>query len=107
MLIPEQTDNRYLYIESFTITANQLLASLEKVTGKKWQVTHVNAEERKREGMEKMAKGDFSSAMLLIQYILYVEGHGGNYMEYQEGANELLSLPKEDLDEVLAGIIKG
>lgn len=106
MLIPEKTANRYLYINSFTTTANQLLASLEKVTRKKWEVTHVNAEDRKKEGMERMSKGDFSAAMMLIQYVLYVEGYGGNYMEYQESANDLLSLPKQNLDDVLAGILK-
>jgi hypothetical protein len=107
MLIPEKTANKYLYIDSFTVTANKVLASFEKVIGKKWEVTHINAEEQKKTGMEKMSKGDFSGAMLLIQYILYVDGHGANYKEYRESANELLSLPKENLDEVLAGIVKG
>jgi len=107
MLIPEKTANKYLFIDSFTISQNQVLASLEKATGKKWEVTHVDAEEQKKIGSEKMSKGDFSGAMLLIRYINCVDGHGGNYMTYKEGANELLSLPKQNLDDVLAEILKG
>jgi hypothetical protein len=107
MLIPEKTANKYLYISSFTVTANQVLASFEKITGKKWEVTQINAEEQKKTGLEKMSKGDFSGAMLLIQYMMYVEGHGANYMEYCESANELLSLPEQNLDEVLEHIVMG
>jgi hypothetical protein len=57
--------------------------------------------------MEKMATGDFSGAMLLIRYINCVEGHGGNFAQYEKTANKLLSLPKENLDKVVAQIVKG
>lgn len=107
MLIPDQTANRYLYIDSFTVSQNQVLASLEKVAGKKWEVTHADAEEAKKTGLEKMSKGDFSGAMSLIRYINFVDGNGGNYIEYEKSANELLSLPKQTLDEVVEEIVKG
>lgn len=107
MLIPEKTANKYLYIDSFTVSQNQVIAALEKITKKKWDVTCVDAEEQKKAGMEKVANGDFSGAMSLIRYISCIPGHGGNYIEYKESANELLSLPKETLHEVLEGILKG
>lgn len=107
MLVPEKTANKYMFIDSFTVSQNQVVAALEKATGAKWEVTHVDAEEQKKLGMEKMAKGDFSGAMLLIRYINCVDGHGGNYALYEGTANELLSLPKQTLDEVVAGIVKG
>lgn len=107
MLIPEKTANKYMFIDSFTVSQNQVLASLEKATGKKWEVTHADAEEERKRGMEKMSKGDFSGAMSLIRYINCVEGHGGNFIQYEQSANELLSLPKRTLDEVVAEIVKG
>lgn len=107
MLIPEETANQYLYIDSFTVSQNQVLACFEKATGTKWEATHVDAEEEKRTGFEKMSKGDFSGAMSLIRYINCVDGHGGNYIEYRKSANGLLSLPKQTLDEVMAEILKG
>jgi hypothetical protein len=106
MLIPEKTANKYLYIDSFTVSQNQVLAALEKASGKKWEVTYVDAEEHKKAGLEKMAKGDFTGAMSLIRYINSIHGHGGNFIEYKESANELLSLPKQTLDEVVAEILK-
>jgi uncharacterized protein YjiS (DUF1127 family) len=107
MLIPEKTANRYLYIDSFTVSQNQVVASLERATGKKWETAYVDAEEQKKAGLEKMAKGDFSGAMSLIRYINCVNGHGGNYIEYEQSANELLSLPQQTLDDVVAEILQG
>ena len=107
LLVPEQTANRYLYVDSFTLSQNDVLKSLEKATGSTWDATHVDAEGQKAAGLAKMASGDFSGAMSLIRYINTVEGHGGNFVTYRESANELLSLPKLDLDEVIAGIVKG
>jgi hypothetical protein len=36
LFIPEKTANTYLYIDTFTVSQNQVLASLEKATGRKW-----------------------------------------------------------------------
>lgn len=105
LLIPEETANRYLFIDSFTVSQNEVLASFEKATGAKWAAEQVDAEEMKKAGLEKLSKGDFSGAMSLIRYINCVTGHGGNYAEYETTANNLLSLPKESLDEAVAKII--
>ena len=107
MLLPDKTANKYLFIDSFTVSQRQVLASFEKVTGRKWEVNQVNAEEQKKIGREKMSRGDFSGAMLLIRYINCVHGHGGNYAEYEETANALLSLPKETLDASVAELLEG
>jgi hypothetical protein len=82
------------------------LASLEKATKKKWETANVDAHEQKRIGLEKMARGDFSGAILLIRYINCVEGHGGNFAQYEKTANAELSLPKESLDDVVAKILQ-
>lgn len=107
MLVPEKTANKYLYVDSWTLSQNQILASFEKATGSKWEVVRVDADEQRKAGQAKMASGDFSGAMSLIRYINTVEGHGGNYATYSESSNELLFLPKPNLDEVIAGIVKG
>ena len=107
MLIPEKTANKYMFIDSFTVSQNQVLASLEKATGEKWEVNHVDAEEEKKSGLEKFSKGDFSGMMLLLKYIQFVGGHGTDYTLYEQSANELLSLPKQNLDEVVTGVLNG
>lgn len=105
MLIPEQTANKYIFIDSFTVSQREVVTAFEKATVKKWEVTNADVEVDKKEGREKMMRGDFSGAAQLIRYINLAGGHGGNFMEYEEGANELLSLPKESLYEVVARIL--
>ena len=53
-----------------------------------------------------MVNGDLSGAMLLIRYINCVEGYGGNFAQYEKTSNELLSLPVETVDGVVAGIFQ-
>ncbi|RAO71406.1 uncharacterized protein BHQ10_007418 [Talaromyces amestolkiae] len=106
LLEPEKTANRYIYTASFTVKQNDVLKVLEKITNKKFDVDYVDAEAQKVIGIEKVSKGDFSGAMLLIRYINSVNGNGGNYALYHPTDNELLSLPKEDIEEVLTRIVE-
>lgn len=105
LLLPDETANRYLYIDSFTVSQNQVLDAFQRATGREWEVEHVEAEEMKKTGMEKMSRGDLSGAMSLIRYINCVHGHGGNFAEYKSTANALLSLPEENLDETVSRIL--
>ena len=106
MLLPEKTANKDMYIDSFTASPKQILASLEKATGQKWDVEHLDAEKQKKTGLEKLSKGDMSGGPLMIQYMMTVAGHGGDYALYRETSNELLSLPKQTLDEAVAEVVK-
>ncbi|KAF7125928.1 hypothetical protein CNMCM5793_002287 [Aspergillus hiratsukae] len=106
MLHPETTSNKYLFIESFNVSQRDILASLEDVTGAKWDVTYHDGEEEKRLALEKLAKGNCSGIPVLMRYITCVKGYGGNYMGSEENANKLLSLPGESLCEVLARLTK-
>jgi hypothetical protein len=106
MLSPESVANRYLFIESFNVSQMDILASLEDLTGAKWDVTYHDAEEEKWLALEKLAKCNYSGIPALMRYITCVKGHGGNYMDNEESANKLLSLPAESLREVLSGLTR-
>ena len=105
LLLPNKTANRYLYIESLTVSQSEVVASLEKATGKQWERAQVDAEEMKRSGLEKMSKGDHSGAVSLIRYAVCVPGHGGNYAEDRGTANGVLGLPKAELDEEVRKLV--
>ena len=105
--MPKETANRYIPIHSFTTTQNEVLAALEKVSGKKWEVTHSTVAEAKKIGGEKMSKGDFGGFVDLIRAAIYDESKGSNFEKDQELANDLLGLPKEHLYETVEKIIKG
>jgi hypothetical protein len=45
----DETKNHMLYIQSFCVTQNEVLKSLERVTGQSWQVENVDSDEYIRE----------------------------------------------------------
>lgn len=52
-------------------------------------------------------KHDFSGVKPLILAVTYGEGRGSDFPSKETLSNELLGLPKEDLDEVVAKVVKG
>ena len=105
LLLPNETANKYLYIESLTVSQSEVVASLEKATGHPWEREQVDAEEMKRSGLEKMSKGDHSGVVSLIRYVNCVPGYGGNYAEDRGTANGVLGLPKATLDEEVRKLV--
>lgn len=100
------TANKYIYISSFTVSQNNILQSLEKITGKTWTVNKADTKKGEREGREKLAKGDFSGFRELLACLMHGEDTGGDFTGSPEGvANELLNLPNEDLDKTIEAII--
>jgi hypothetical protein len=103
---PAATANKYVYISSFTVSQNDILRSLEKITGKTWTVNQADTKEGEQKGREKLAKGDFSGIRELLARLMYGGDTGGDFTSSPEGvANELLNLPNEDLDETIEAII--
>jgi uncharacterized protein YbjT (DUF2867 family) len=111
----EDTKNRYIYVNSFTITQNQVLASLEELTGDQFAVTGKTKAELVKHGLEvvKRAGGkvdgsdkEYTAATLgLITAAIY--GHGGfnDYSKTKGLWNKRLGLPKEDLKATVARIV--
>ena len=60
---PEKTANRAIFIASFTTTNNEVLAALEKASGKKWEVIKVDSRQEIADGQEMRKKGDFLNSM--------------------------------------------
>lgn len=104
---PAETANKFLYISSFTVSPNEILASLEKATGEKWTVNEANTDEAAREGKEKMAKGDFSGVRSVLAKLMFGGDTGGNFENEPTLANKLLDLPHESLDETTQAVVEG
>lgn len=105
LLSPVKTTNKYLFIESFNTSQKGILTALGNLTGI-WDISYQNAEEEKRQALEKLSRGNYSGLPTLMRYITCVKGHGGDYMTYEESANGLLSLPKERLEDALGKMVK-
>ncbi|KAK5216064.1 hypothetical protein LTR72_010940 [Exophiala xenobiotica] len=104
---PVQTANMYLYISSFTVSQNEILASLEKATATKWTVNKGSTVDREREGKVKLANGDFSGVLLLLARLMYGGDAGTNFEEERTLANKLLGLPQESLDATVQSVVDG
>lgn len=66
----------YIYISEFLVSQNEMLAALEEVEGKKWDVIKADVEECVREGERRMEKGFFDGAMMLLERNVLFGGVG-------------------------------
>ncbi len=100
--------NKFIYINSFLISQNDMLASVQRATNTKpgdWTVTHVPVDEFIKEGHEKIAKGDRWGMANVLYGSTFKKGLADKY-HGRELANERLGLEKEDLNEVVKRVVK-
>ena len=97
-----QWKNKPFYLTSFRVSQRDMLDSLHRVTGttdKDWEITYEHSAQRYKDGIAEMQKGN----MLGFVKAMYTRGmypNGGGEFESTKGlANDLLGVPKEDLDE--------
>lgn len=100
---PEETKNRFVYMQSFRINQNQLLKAFEKQTGQTWNVKRYDSAEYVKERKAKADGGDKSA----VEDLVWVLGTLEADWEARDGyANDLLGLQQENLDDVVARIVK-
>lgn len=102
-----QTKNRYIYVNSFTLNQNQVLAALEKASGKKWEVTRSTVKDLATTGHETLRQGDtVKGAAEVITAALYGNGGLNDFGSRTAFYNEVLGLPKEDLDTIIKELLE-
>lgn len=95
--VTDETRNKILYVQSFLVTQNQVLAAFERATGQAWKVERFESSKFLE---EEKAKGNDHHATENIVWIL-----GTRYANWEgkEGfAHQFLGLSEENLDEVVA-----
>ncbi|PNP78931.1 hypothetical protein FNYG_07796 [Fusarium nygamai] len=94
--------NRAVYLNSFVVSQRDLFESVKRVTGTSdadWTVTHESSKKRYEEGMAQVKRGDMSGfSKLLYARAFFPEDPSDLSAKAQ---NELLGLPREDLDEAI------
>ncbi|KAL2194032.1 hypothetical protein P885DRAFT_63340 [Corynascus similis CBS 632.67] len=94
------TDDKGMLIESFHVSQRAMLDSLHRVLGTTdadWEIVHEPVEKRLKDGAEAMERGERRGfAKLLYGGVFNAANPISNFAGE---ANEVLSLPKEDLDE--------
>ncbi|KFY93550.1 hypothetical protein V500_03663 [Pseudogymnoascus sp. VKM F-4518 (FW-2643)] len=112
----EATTNRYIYVNSFTVTQNRIVGLLEELTGAKFDVEHKTTEElgkvaleklRAQTGFETSGDGEYPvGAVELITAAIYGYGGFNNFSNTRGLWNERLSLPEEELKTTLTRVVK-
>ncbi|KAK5126535.1 hypothetical protein LTR08_004663 [Meristemomyces frigidus] len=98
----EHFKDGHMYVNSFTVSQKDMLASVLRVTRTKesdWKVTKEATPDRFQAGIAAMQKGDrMGFAQMMYTRVFYTDG-SGDFEKTKGTVNELLGLPKEDIDE--------
>ncbi|KYK59052.1 hypothetical protein DCS_00179 [Drechmeria coniospora] len=91
-----------LYISSFLLSQRDMLDSVQRVTGTTdadWQIEHEESRARYRRGMDMFKQGELLGFGICLYTRTFFPDGGGNFEATRGLANDVLGLPKEDVDE--------
>ena len=98
----ENFRNKHVYVSSFVVNQKDMLESALRVTGTKeadWTITKEPSKQRYEDGLEAIKTGDhIGFAKMMYTRVFYPDG-SGNFDKTRGTVNELLGLPKENIDE--------
>lgn len=114
----EDTKNKYIFVNSFTLTQNKVLQVLENMTGDKFEIIHMKAEDLSKAALERYNAADklirndsgkytTDGALDVITTVIYGFGGINNFSRSRGLWNKRLGLPVEDLKETIARVLKG
>ncbi|RFU34244.1 hypothetical protein B7463_g2085, partial [Scytalidium lignicola] len=94
--------NKPAYIASFTVSQNDMFDSVLRVTGaesKDWKITKVPVKEYYQQGVEQFKAGDRVGFAKLLYGRAFFPESSANFGATKGLHNDILGLPKEDIDE--------
>ncbi|KAJ5181596.1 hypothetical protein N7449_011743 [Penicillium cf. viridicatum] len=101
--------NKDVLINSFRISQRDMLDSLHRVSGttdSDWEISHESVAKRLADGTEEFAKGAFTGIpKMLYASVFSPTNQESDFAGTMELANDVLKLPKEDLDEATQRVI--
>jgi hypothetical protein len=98
----EHFKNEIVYVNSFTVSQKEMFASARRATGTTeddWTITKEPAQERYSSGLKEIQEGKrIGFAKMMYTRVFFPDGCGD--FEHNKGTlNNLLGLPKEEIDE--------
>ena len=104
--IEMQTRDRFITIESFAASQNDILTAIEKNSGEKWSLEKTTTEVQYETAQNEWNNGEYEKAYIRwLMGSVYVEREGWPFPA-ESIENELLGLPKETLEQSLGVILK-
>lgn len=103
----EETKNQRVYINSFTITQNKVLATFEKLLGKKFEISHSTTPELVAAAKEHLAQGIWELAYPeAVTASMYLNSGFGYFSGRPDHWNKVLELPQQTLEEAAFDLLK-
>ena len=96
-------------MSSFTVSQKDILHSVLRVTQTgldDWKVTKEPAKERYTGGIEAIQKGDRMGFARMMYTRVFFPDDSGNFEKTKGTINDLLGLPKENIDEATKAAIQ-
>ena len=94
--------NRFIYVSSFNVSQRDILNSVMRVTDttlNDWKIEHEPSTSRYKAGVEALQKGDLLGFVKLMYTRVFYQDGSGEFEASKGLQNDVLGLPKEDLDE--------
>lgn len=95
---PDSTKNRMLYVQSFLVTQNAVIAAYEKATGCKWTIVQHESKAYLEEEKRKAAEGDLEAVENLVWLVGTVDA---DWTGKKDFAMKELGLSDENLERVV------
>lgn len=100
---PAETQNRFVFVQSFCPTPLEVFAAFERATGKVWKKQSVNSNGYLDRESEKLAAGDEHA----LHNIVFVLGQvDADWTKRDEFAMDLLELEEENLDVIVKQLVE-
>ncbi|KAL0257005.1 hypothetical protein SLS55_007815 [Diplodia seriata] len=102
----ESVRNCYLYAAGCVTTADEVVACLQKATGKEWSVGKVEVEECVKEAERCLQRGFPDAGIALMERsVLYDTSLGAVESFRTKSANDLLGLGQEKVEDIITGAV--
>lgn len=98
-----------VYISSFRVTQREMFESVKRVTGTTdvdWSISHESSEQRWKESMDEIKKGDFGAFTKMLYSRAWFPNGDADYESSRGLHNDVLELPIEDIDEWTAVAVR-
>jgi nucleoside-diphosphate-sugar epimerase len=103
----EETKNRNVFLQDFSVNQKELLAEVERQTGEKFEVSRVDSRKLVKEKKAEFEAGNKFAQYPLINIAFMTGRYGGFFEKEGEILTEKLGLKKATLaDEVAAGLAR-
>ena len=101
----KETRNRFVYIQNFATSQQEILDVLEKVRGEKWVIERTSAQEQFEVAGNLLKAGDETGAFYIWLRGGLFSGSVGCEFEKEKLDNELLGLQRETLEETVRRVL--